>query len=93
MHEFLTFNKISSKNYILIDKMCNVKYFNKNINYDVIIPFSFVNDIGLVNNTYVHLRELIYSINISSITYYNRYKENNIIKIGLEEKIRITCKK
>lgn len=80
MIEFIKSHGLSNMNYLIVDKMCNVK--NIKVPCDVIIPFGFVDTLDLVSNTYVHLPELLASINVNTITYYNSYNETRLRNIA-----------
>lgn len=84
-------NFIKQNNFVehilVINKMCNVKTIKEPV--DVIIPFGYLNDTGLINNTLVHLEELIMSIDVKSIKYGNNINKEKIKLIGLKYNIPI----
>ncbi len=86
MKEFLSKYDFNSK-IMLISKMCNVKTIKGDV--DIIIPFSSINNIGIVNNTHVHIPELIMSVNVKSITYGNINNKNYLESIGTSYQIPI----
>ena len=59
---------------LVINKMCNVKTIKEPV--DVIIPFGYLTDVGLISNTLVHLEELIMSVDVKSIKYGNKQRKN-----------------
>ena len=79
MRKFLIDQKFSS-GALVIDKMCNVKYLTDPIN--LYIPFDRINKIGLVEDTFVHVEELIISANVKRIFYGNIINENILKKIS-----------
>lgn len=68
MTKFLKKEHLKEKT-LVINKMCNVKYLNEAVT--VIIPFDVINKYGIVNNTMVHLEELIITLNVLKIYYGN----------------------
>lgn len=78
MQEFLKNNHFNQK-IMMINKMCNVKTIKENV--DVIIPFSDINNLGIVNNTQVHIPELIMSLNVKKISYGNIKAKNYLENI------------
>lgn len=65
---------------MVINKMCNVKIIKDEV--DIIIPFGYVLDNGLINNTMVHLEELLMSVDAKSIKYGNSFHEEKLIEIA-----------
>ena len=65
---------------LVINKMCNVKTIKEPV--DVIIPFGYLTDVGLISNTLVHLEELIMSVDVKSIKYGNMVNREKIDLIG-----------
>lgn len=64
---------------LLINKMCNVKTISDDV--DVIIPYGIIMPNGLVSSTYVHLEELIITVNVRKIIYTNIYNKNILEKL------------
>lgn len=62
-----------SERMMLINKMCNVKTIKEDV--DVIIPFGVITPIGTVSNTFVHLEELLITVNVRKIIYTNIYNK------------------
>lgn len=80
MKDFIKRNNFT-EHIMVINKMCNVKTIKETV--DVIIPFGYLTDNGLISNTLVHLEELIMSIDVKSIKYgnnINKEKMNTISK-------------
>ena len=65
---------------LVINKMCNVKTIKEPV--DVIIPFGYLTDVGLISNTLVHLEELIMSVDVKSIKYGNKVNREKLDLIG-----------
>ena len=61
---------------LVINKLCNVKTIKEPV--DVIIPFGYLTDVGLISNTLVHLEELIMSVDVKSIKYGNMVNREKI---------------
>lgn len=68
MKNFIKVNNFDSK-IIVINKMCNIKIIKDEV--DVIIPFGFVNEYGIISNTSVHIYELIMTLKVNKILYGN----------------------
>lgn len=66
MKKFIIKSKFDAST-IIINKMCNVKYITEPIN--LFIPFDKINNVGIINNTLVHLEELLISANVKKIFY------------------------
>ncbi len=62
-----------SERMMLINKMCNVKTINEDV--DVIIPYGIITSVGLISNTYVHLEELLITLNVRKLIYTNKYNK------------------
>lgn len=65
---------------MVINKMCNVKVIKDEV--DIIIPFGYLLDNGLISNTMVHLEELIMSVDAKSIKYGNPSYEEKLIEVA-----------
>lgn len=78
MKNFIIKNNFTDK-ILVINKMCNVKTIKEHV--DLIIPFGYINEFGLISNTQVHLEELLMSIPIDIIKYGNKSIKNEMIKI------------
>lgn len=78
MKNFLK-NNVFDDELKIIYKMCNVKLIKGQV--DVIIPFGFVQDNGLISNTYVHFYELLMSVNVNKVIYFNSYNEHKLQQI------------
>lgn len=78
MKKFLK-NNFSGSEVKIIYKMCNVKLIKDKV--EVIIPFGFVQDNGLISNTYVHFYELLMSIDVDKVIYFNSYNEYKLQQI------------
>ncbi len=85
MQAFLK-NKVFDDRIKVMYKMCDVKLIKEKTK--VIIPFGFIQDNGLVSNTYVHFYELLMSINVEEVIYYNSYNEQKLKQICDEFKIK-----
>jgi len=70
LQHFIKQSKFSER-MLLINKMCNVKSITSDV--DVIIPFGIITNTGLISNTFVHLEELIITLNVKKIYYSNPY--------------------
>ena len=68
MKNFIKVNNFDSK-IIVINKMCNIKTIKDEV--DVIIPFGFINEYGIISNTSVHIYELIMTLKVNKILYGN----------------------
>ena len=90
MKKFIIKNKFSSPS-IIINKMCNVKYLTEPIN--LFIPFGRINKAGLIENTLVHVEELLISANVKKIFYgvledldkYERFSDLYEVNIEYQE--------
>ena len=63
MKEFIKNHKFHDK-IVVAYKICNIKHLTCDI--DVIIPFGYLLENGLISNTYIHLYELL----LSTFTQY-----------------------
>ena len=79
MKKFLVKNKFDSPT-IIINKMCNVKYLTEPIK--LFIPYDKINKVGLINNTLVHLEELLISTNVKEIYYGVLEDEDKYLKLA-----------
>ena len=86
MKEFIKTNKFHS-NIIVAYKLCNIKHIKDEV--DVIIPFGFLMDNGLISNTYIHLFEMLLTLNVKNIYYYNDYNIEKMKKIADEFNIKL----
>lgn len=86
MKTFLKNYDFNSK-ILVINKMCNVKTIKEDV--DIIIPFGYITDTGLVSNTLVHIYELIISVNVNKIIYANPKCCDILNKISLEYNIPV----
>lgn len=86
MKEFLQKYDFNSK-IMVINKMCNVKTIKDDV--EIIIPFGYINEHGLVNNTQVHLYELIFSVKVKKIIYCNLKAKTILESISNNYKIPI----
>lgn len=77
--DFIKLNNFT-EHVLVINKMCNVKTIKEPV--DVIIPFGYLTDVGLISNTLVHLEELIMSVDVKSIKYGNMVNREKIDLIG-----------
>ncbi len=66
-------NSKFSKRMMIINKMCNVKTINEDV--DLIVPFQIILKNGLVSSTAVHLEELVITLNVRKIVYTNIYNK------------------
>ena len=73
---FLRKEKIKSPT-LVINKMCNVKYITNPIY--VYIPYGRINKAGLLENTMVHIEELIITTNVIKI-YYGDKRNDEFFK-------------
>lgn len=73
---FLKKEKIKSPT-LVINKMCNVKYITDPIR--IYIPFGKINNAGLLENTMVHIEELIITTNVIKI-YYGDKRNDEFFK-------------
>ncbi len=85
MKEFLK-NNVFDDHVKVIYKMCDVKLIKEKTK--VVIPFGFVQDSGLINNTYVHFYELLLMLNVTEVIYYNSYNESKLKSICDEFNVR-----
>ena len=88
MRAYLKQSKFDKKT-IVIDKMCNVKYLTEPIH--LYIPFGKINKIGLVENTFVHVEELVISANVIHIYYGNILNEEKLKRISNLFEVPVTC--
>ena len=72
---------------MIINKMCNVKFIKGPV--DVIIPFGYVTESGLISNTIVHLEELLMTVDVTSIKYGSSYLESRFIEVANKYDIEI----
>lgn len=79
LKEFIKQQNFTSQT-LVINKMCNVKYITEPIN--LYIPYGIVNKYGLVNNTMVHLEELLISANVIKIFYGDEANKEYMEKIN-----------
>lgn len=86
MKYFLKTSKFQNQS-LVIDKMCNVKYLTDPIR--LYIPFGKINKVGLVENTFVHVEELVISANVKKIFYGNLENKEQLERISRIYKIDI----
>ena len=86
MKYFLKTSKFQNQT-LVIDKMCNVKYLTDPIR--LYIPFGKINKVGLVENTFVHVEELVISTNVKKIFYGNLENKEQLERISRIYKIDI----
>lgn len=79
LQDFIRKNHFTSKT-MIINKMCNVKIIKDRV--DLIIPFGYLLDNGLISNTMVHLEELLMSVDVDMIKYGNPYQEEKLIAVA-----------
>ncbi len=79
MKYFLKTSKFQNQS-LVIDKMCNVKYLTDPIR--LYIPFGKINKVGLVENTFVHVEELVISANVKKIFYGNLENKEQLERIS-----------
>lgn len=66
MQMFIRENNFVDKT-LVINKMCNVKYITERV--VIYLPFGLINKFGLLNETMVHIEELIVSLNVVKVFY------------------------
>ena len=86
MKNFIKMNNFNSK-ILVINKMCNIKTIKEEV--DIIIPFGFINEYGIVSNTAVHIYELIMSVKVNKIYYGNITNKQILEKISNEYQIPV----
>ena len=86
MKNFIKINNFDSK-IMLINKMCNIKTIKDEV--DVIIPFGFINEYGLISNTTVHIYELVMTLKVNKILYGNISNTLILEKISNEYNIPV----
>lgn len=78
---------------LVINKICNVKYLTEPV--VIYIPFGVINKYGIVNNTMVHLEELLITLNVLKV-YYGDERNieylNKLKDIYGVDFIKINCK-
>lgn len=84
MKNFIKTNNFDSK-IMLINKMCNIKTIKDDV--DVIIPFGFINEYGIISNTAVHIYELVMTLNVKKILYGNISNKMLLDKLSNEYNI------
>lgn len=92
MTKFLRTQNFTEKT-LVINKICNVKYLTEPV--VIYIPFGVINKYGIVNNTMVHLEELLITLNVLKI-YYGDERNieylNKLKDIYGVDFIKINCK-
>lgn len=92
MTKFLRKQNFTEKT-LVINKICNVKYLTEPV--VIYIPFGVINKYGIVNNTMVHLEELLITLNVLKI-YYGDERNieylNKLKDIYGVDFIKINCK-
>ncbi len=73
--------------YKIINKMCMLKFIKEPV--DIVIPFGYLMNNDLVSNTQVHVPELLMTLTVKSISYYNFYNENKLINFAKDFNIPI----
>lgn len=86
MKEFIKNHKFHDK-IVVAYKICNIKHLTCDI--DVIIPFGYLLENGLISNTYVHLYELLLTLNVKNIYYYNEFNIDKMKKITDEFNVKL----
>lgn len=86
MKNFIKMNNFNSK-ILIINKMCNIKTIKEEV--EIIIPFGFINDYGLISNTAVHIFELVMSVKTNKIYYGNIANKNILEKLSNDYQIPI----
>lgn len=75
MNSFLKHNLINQP-YKVINKSCNVNLIHDEVT--IIIPFAYVGSGDVITNTEIHLPELLMSLKINKLIYYNPYNEERL---------------
>lgn len=92
MTKFLRKQNFTEKT-LVINKICNVKYLTEPV--VIYIPFGVINKYGIVNNTMVHLEELLITLNVLKV-YYGDERNieylNKLKDIYGVDFIKINCK-
>lgn len=92
MTKFLRKQNFTEKT-LVINKICNVKYLTEPV--VMYIPFGVINKYGIVNNTMVHLEELLITLNVLKV-YYGDERNieylNKLKDIYGVDFIKINCK-
>ena len=81
MKNFIKSHKFNDK-IIVAYKICNIKHIKEEC--DVIIPFGYLMSNDLISNTYIQFYELMLTLNIKKIYYYNDYNIERLRKIANE---------
>ena len=89
MKEFIKSHKFHDR-VILAYKICNIKHIKDSC--EVIIPFGYIIDNDLISNTYIQLYELLLTLNVIKLYYYNDYNINRLISIANEFNVEVIKK-
>lgn len=75
MRDFIKSHKFHDK-IVVAYKICNIKHIKEEC--DVIIPFGYLMENELISNTYIQLYELLLTLNIKNLYYYNEHNINRL---------------
>lgn len=89
MKEFIKSHKFHDR-VILAYKICNIKHIKESC--EVIIPFGYLMDNDLISNTYIQLYELLLTLNVIKLYYYNDYNINRLKSIANEFNVEVIKK-
>lgn len=82
-HEF--YDKV-----IVAYKICNIKHLKGPC--EVVIPFGYIMNNDLISNTYIQFYELLLTLDIKRIYYYNEYNIERLKRIADEFNVEVIKK-
>lgn len=89
MKDFIKNHKFYDK-IIVAYKICNIKHIKDEC--DVIIPFGYIMKSDIISNTYIQFYELLLTLNIEKVYYYNDYNINRLKSIADEFNVEVIKK-
>ena len=89
MKEFIKNHKFHDR-IITAYKICNIKHIKDSC--EVIIPFGYLMNNDLISNTYIQFYELMLTLDIKKIYYYNEYNIERLKKLASEFNIEVIRK-
>ena len=89
MREFIKNHKFHNK-IVVAYKICNIKHIKASC--EVIIPFGYIMNNDLISNTYIQLYELLLTLDIKKIYYYNEYNIERLKSLANEFNVEVIKK-
>lgn len=89
MREFIKNHKFHDK-IVVAYKICNIKHLKGDC--EVIIPFGYIMNNDLISNTYIQLYELLLTLDVKKIYYYNEHNVDRLKSLACEFNVEVIKK-